>query len=147
MPDLISHVLLGLILAYIFNIKPRSIVVLGAILPDTLGKLKMINYLIPGAPEWITPFSNLFHNPLPLFIFVLIVALFFIIPYIKSILFISLGASSHLLADGTTKSFLFKGYLPILWADQYYYALLVLIVLYIIIIKYNLKIFGREEYG
>lgn len=145
MPDWISHILFGLIICHLFNIKRKSLVVLGAILPDLIGKIKMLNYLFPGSPDWIIPLSNVWHTPLPSIISALIIALFFNYPYLESAILLILGDISHFLSDGTAKSFLFDGYLPILWADQYYIAILVLALTYIFLLYFNLRFVRNNE--
>lgn len=147
MPDILSHILFALILTKLFNIKRKTLVVLGAVLPDILGKLKMINYLTPGAPPGIVDFSNLFHSPIPLFVSAFIVALFFEYPYLGSVFFIFLGNLSHLLLDGTTKSFLFNGYLPILWADQFYIWIIVLSITYCLLTVLDIQLIKDQQTG
>ena len=146
MPDWISHILFGLILCHLFSIKKKSLVILGALLPDLIGKLKMLNYLFPGAPDWLIPLSNLWHTPFPSILSAFLIALFFSYPYLETSILIILGDLSHFLSDGTTKSFIFNGYLPILWADQYYFAIIFFAVLYIILIIFNIKLIrGQNE--
>ena len=145
MPDWISHLLFGLIICHLFGIKKRSLVLLGSILPDLVGKIKMLNYLSPGSPDWVIPLSNFWHTPLPSIISALLVALFFSYPYLEAAILIILGDISHLLADGATKSFLFDGYLPLLWADQYYIAILVLGITYILLLYFDLRMVKNNE--
>ena len=42
MPDLMSHLLIGLIIAELFNVKKKSLVLLGTLVPDLLPKINMI---------------------------------------------------------------------------------------------------------
>lgn len=145
MPDWISHILIALIICHLFNIKKRSLVVVGALLPDLIGKIKMLNYLFPGSPDWIIPLSNVWHTPLPSIISALLVALLFSYPYLETAILIILGDISHFLSDGTTKSFLFDGYLPILWADQYYLAILTLGLIYFILLYFDVRWVRNNE--
>ena len=144
MPDWISHILFGLIICHLFNIKKKSLVILGALLPDIIGKLKMLNYIFPGSPDWLIPLSNVWHTPFPSIISALLIALFFFHQYLETAILIILGDISHFLSDGTTKSFIFDGYLPILWADQYYWAILFFAVIYAVLILFNIK-FVRDQ--
>ena len=145
MPDWISHLLFGLIICHLLSIQKKSLVLLGALLPDLIGKLKMLNYLFPGSPEWIIPISNFWHTPLPSFISVLLIALFFSYPYLNSVFLIWLGDVSHFLSDETTKSFLFNGYFPLIWADQYYFAIIFFAITYTLLRIFDLRIIRDEH--
>lgn len=146
MPDWVSHLLIGLIIVQLFDIRKKSLVLLGSILPDLVGKFKMLNYFFPGSPDWVIPLSNFWHTPLASFIAVCFVSLFFSYPYLTTSFLIWLGDISHFLADETTKSFLWQGYLPLLWADQYWIALIFLALLYYLLVMFNIKLL-RDAHG
>ncbi len=138
MPDLVSHVLIALILCELFNLKPKSLVILGAILPDITQKL----YLILPVSDALFWFLIPFHTPIGEILLSFIVIQFFSIDRKKSFLLLLLGWSSHFLSDMLSRHFLLGQLLlfpfswksfefGILWFDKYYYILVVLIIIYV----------------
>lgn len=155
MPDWISHILIALIICEIFKIKKKSLVVLGSLLPDMLGKLSLLN-LFTKVPEgfffWITvPF----HTPIGLLLMTLIICPIFKYNQKKVFSLITTGWVLHLLADLTNKHlvyspmfllfpFSWKTYeLGILWPEEY---LLVLVPLFIIYVGIRLFINLKTKY-
>ena len=150
MPDLLSHVLIGLILAELFNVKKKSLVVLGAIAPDILSKFYLIYFYFNLPP--IISFVP-FHTQVMMFLLSIVIAPLFRQDNVKIILLFNLGAMSHILADLTMKHFTVMGSriffpfdmsnytLNLIWPDDSLFILLGCFVIYIIIrsIKGNLN--------
>lgn len=142
MPDLLSHLLIGLILAEIFNIKKKSLVVLGAILPDLLSKLHLI-YLYFWIPLQISFIS--FHTPFMIFMLSLLISPLFMHNQLKTVLFINLGSMSHFLSDLMIKHFTVSGTrmlfpfsnqnytLNLIWPEQSIYVLVLCSLIYALI--------------
>ena len=150
MPDLMSHLLIGLILAEVFNIRKKSLVVLGAIAPDLLSKFHLL-YLHLGLQSPIS--FNLFHTPFIVFLISILIAPLFKYNKLKIILFFNIGAMSHFLSDLAMKHFTVIGTrlffpfsnsnytLNLIWPEQSIYILIVSLIIYIIIkfVKKNIK--------
>ena len=115
MPDWISHILIVLIIAQVFNVKQKSLLVLGALLPDILGKLKLLNYFFESTPPIIKMLSAYGHSVIVSLLVAGLIALFFLYPYFKTFSLIGIGVITHFLSDGLFKSFTYNGYLPILY--------------------------------
>ena len=142
MPDLLSHLIIGLILAELFNIKKKSLVVLGAIVPDLLSKFHLI-YLYFGLPPYISFVS--FHTPFMAFLLSILIAPLFRYDKLKTILFFNLGSMSHFLSDLTIKHFTITGtrlFFPIsnqnytlnlIWPEQSIYVLIASLFIYVVI--------------
>ncbi|MCK5282770.1 MAG: hypothetical protein KAK00_05155 [Nanoarchaeota archaeon] len=147
MPDLITHIIVGLILAKLLRVKKKSLVLLGAILPDMIYKLSLLG-LFFDIPENVFIFGLLpLHSPIGLIITTILISFIFKYPKHKTISSISLGWISHLLLDLTNKHYLIKQtymFMPLsykalelgwFWQDQYYFMLLaslaILIIIYI----------------
>tara|TARA_Y100000310_G_scaffold343159_1_gene449523 strand:- start:39160 stop:39624 length:465 start_codon:yes stop_codon:yes gene_type:complete len=152
MPDWVSHILIGLIIAEIFNLKPKSLVVLGALLPDFLFKIAALGVFIN------IPVTELYwtllpiHLPLGTLFVTLIISTFFRFNYTKTIILISIGTVTHYSSDALFKSFLINPqtmlFFPLswrmfsfdlLWANQFFIVLIISILVYGIvkIIKKN----------
>ncbi|MDI6655375.1 MAG: hypothetical protein QME59_05755 [Candidatus Hydrothermarchaeota archaeon] len=138
MPDWVSHVLIGLIICELFNVKKKSLVLLGALLPDliryTYLPAAFLN-LPPSTINYMDWFVVVAHLPVGIFLLTLFVSSFFSYNYKRTASLISAGWISHLSADFTTKhfnggySFLFpysfqKYELDLLWTEQYYIVLM-----------------------
>ena len=108
MPDLLTHVVVALILVKLFSIKKKSLVLLGAVLPDIMYKLSLLGFFF-RIPENIFQFGLLpFHSPIGLMIVTIFLAFLFKYPRLKTIALVSLGWVSHLLLDMTNKHYLIK---------------------------------------
>lgn len=142
MPDLMSHLIIALILSEIFNIKKKSIVALGALLPDVLSKGHLAYLHLNIAPA----FSFMpFHTPAILFLLSIIICSFFRYGKLKIILWTNLGSISHFLSDLTMKHFTIVGTrlffpfsmsnytLNLIWPEKSIYVLLFLSVAYVLI--------------
>ena len=140
MPDWISHILIALIIGHLFSVKKKSLLVLGAVLPDIMGKAKMLNSIFGGVFPDVTVLSNYGHSLAAALAASFFVALFFLYPYLKTGFLIAVGSISHLLSDGTTKDFMFSGPFPILWHDQYYIILIITLITYLTLKKFDIRI-------
>lgn len=149
MPDLLSHLIIGLILAELFNIKKRSLVVLGAIIPDILSKIHLIFFYF-GIPPLVSSIS--FHTPFMAFLISILIASLFKYNKLKIILFFNIGSISHFLSDLTIKHFTIQGSrlffplsntnytLNLVWPEQSIFILIGSLMLYLLIrtIKKNI---------
>src|SRR3989338_33983 len=146
MPDLMSHLVIGLILAELFNIKKKSLVVLGALTPDLLSKTNLIT-LHFGMPLQIS--TTPFHTTIVLLLASILIAPLFRYSKIKTIIFFNTGALSHFLSDITMKHFTIIGTrllypfsrtnytLNLIWPEQSVYILVVSLFIYIAIRIYK----------
>ncbi len=98
MPEWFTHVALGLLLAELFNVNRKSIVVVGAILPDILVKLTLVRLFLP-LPNIDYSILGALHVPFVFFLFTLVVAPLFRYHYGRIVLWLNLGAMSHFLSD------------------------------------------------
>jgi len=142
MPDLMSHLLIGLILAEMLNVKKKSIVVLGALVPDILAKIHLA-YFYVGIEQPLT-FVH-FHTPLMAFLLSVVIAPLFQYKMFTTILYFNMGSISHFLADfpikhftevGTIFFFPFstKGYtLNWVWPEQSIYIFITTLLVYLLI--------------
>lgn len=142
MPDWMSHLIIGLILAEVFNIRKKSLVVLGTLAPDILSKIQLIYFYFGISP----PISFIsFHTPLMWFLLSILIAPLFKYDRLKTILLINIGALSHFLSDLTIKHFggsgtrLFFPFsnsnytLNLIWPEQSVYILIASLVIYLIV--------------
>jgi hypothetical protein len=105
MPSLLAHIFLGMILAYVFRVKKKSVLLFGAILPD----IKIFLYLLAtpllglsAANSMIIPIHSVFGS--------LLLALFFasILPkaeYKRNLWLLSLGIAAHFVLDASIYPF------------------------------------------
>ena len=148
MPDLMSHLLIGLILAELFRIRKKSLVVLGAIAPDLLGKVHLIYFYLKLPP--VISFVS-FHTPVIVFLISILIAPLFIHNKFKTVLFFNIGAMSHFLSDLTMKHFTIRGSrlffpfssdnysLGLVWPEDSIFILIGCLLIYLII-----KIFKKD---
>ena len=140
MPDLLSHVLIGLIIAELFNMK-KSLLVLGSILPDILSKIYLLTFFfhINSDLLFVTIF---FHSLVMGLIIPGLITPFFKYDWKKTYLSVMLGFMAHLFADSfsrhyhngiilypfaePTKFFSFN----LLWVEQYWIILVMSIIMY-----------------
>ena len=146
MPDWISHILLGLIIAEIFKIKKKSLVVLGSILPDIILKAYTLSLLTPIPLNFMFWFFYPLHTIAGALLLSFIIAIFFQYEAKKTFFLIFIGALFHILLDMTTKPILYniqgllffpfswKAYdIGIFYSEQYWLVLIMLAVAYSII--------------
>ena len=91
MPDLITHVLIGLIICELFNIRRKSLVILGSVLPDLVLKISLLSFFIDFPMKEIKWLLIPFHTPVGLILLTIIIILFFRGEYFLNFLPISLG--------------------------------------------------------
>lgn len=153
MPDLMSHLLIGLILTELFNVKKKSIVLLGALIPDLLSKMSLLfAYLqIHHTMRW-----DSFHTPFMAFLLGILVSAFFRYDNLNVIIYFNIGSMSHFISDLTIRHFgeggtrlLFpfsiKSYsLNLLWPEQSIYVLIAAALIYLIIKISRRKIWAAE---
>jgi len=146
MPDWITHILIGLIIAEVFNIKRKSLVVIGSILPDILVKLELVSVLTPVDKYAITWLFNPLHTPIGMILFSLLLVPLFNLGRYKIYFLLFIGWASHLLSDLINKHvllgqnlllfpFSWKNFeLGLIWPDEYYILLLPLALTYCVIL-------------
>ncbi|MBI2546229.1 hypothetical protein HYV81_03550 [Candidatus Woesearchaeota archaeon] len=147
MPDWIAHILIGLILAELFRVKRKSLVVVGAILPDILVKLELLSVLIPVDKYAITWLFNPLHTPIGMILFTVLLLPLFAVPYLQTYYLLFIGWGSHLIADVVFNKhvllsqnlllfpFSWHGFeIGLVWPDEYYFVLLPLAIIYCIIL-------------
>lgn len=143
MPDLMSHLIIGLILAELLSIRKKSLVILGALMPDVLSKLFLVYvyFNIPPVVSFVP-----FHTPFMMLLLSILIAPLFNHNKIKTLLFINLGSISHFLSDMTMKHFgvigsrlLFpfslENYtLNLIWPNNSFYILMLTLLIYLVIV-------------
>ena len=102
MPDWLTHVVIALFFAELFRIEKKSLVVLGALLPDFLSKLHLIFFYL-GISEYLT--FSLLHTPMMVFLVILLIAPLFRYSQKKVVLWLGLGAVTHFVFDVTMRHF------------------------------------------
>ncbi len=141
MPDWMSHLLISLIVAELFNIEKKSLVLLGALIPDLLSKVFLLYFYLDTFKD--LSFSS-FHTPLVCFILTILIAPLFKYDKVKTVFLINIGLITHFLSDLTMRHFtsgmnLFfplsiKSYkLDLIWPEQSIYVLIASLVVFIII--------------
>jgi hypothetical protein len=153
MPDWISHILIALIIVELFNIKPRSLVVLGSILPDFFFKSSILGAF------FTIPISEIYwgllplHLPIGTFLFTLVIASLFRFNYPLTILLITIGWTTHYASDALFKNFIINpqamllfpfSWRPfgfnILWSNEYYIILIITILVYTTIKLFKVRL-------
>jgi len=105
MPSLLAHIFLGMLLAYLFRVKEKSVLLLGAILPD----IKIFLYLLAAPLLGLSAANSLIipvHSPFGS----LLLALFFasLLPkggYKRDLFLLCLGVASHFALDASIYPF------------------------------------------
>ena len=144
MPDWVTHIAIGLLILELYPVKKKSLVLLGAILPDLLPKLVLLRLLIP-IPSLDYVFLSAFHTPFVLFFVTMLLAPLFRYDYWKVVGGITIGTTSHFLSDALLQHFvggvnlfypvLLKHYtLNLVWPDQSYLIFIPVVILYLIVI-------------
>ena len=149
MPDWISHILIGLIVAELFGIKKKGLVVLGSLLPDFVVKINLLSAFF-HINDNILFVTRLYHSPLMGIIIPALVTPLFKYDLKKTYLYITLGFMLHLFADSFTRhyndgillypfSYGFFSFI-IFWPEQYWIILVFCLVIYFVIkIKKNTR--------
>lgn len=142
MPDWMSHLLIGLIISELFNIKKKSLVLLGALAPDLLPKIHLL-YIHLNLPS-IVSFTPI-HTPFMVFLISVLIAPIFRYNRFKTILLFNIGALSHFVSDLSMKHFVIVGtrlFYPItnknftlnlIWPDQSIFILFSALIIYVAI--------------
>lgn len=142
MPDLMSHLLIGLILAEFFNARKKSLVVLGALMPDLLAKPFLI-YLHLGIPQNLS--FTAFHTPIMAFLLSVVISPLFKFDAVRTVLYLNIGLMSHFFSDSSIRHFSglgvqffypfsIRGYsLGLIWPEQSVYVLIVCLAAYAVI--------------
>ncbi|MBW2976269.1 hypothetical protein KY347_02375 [Candidatus Woesearchaeota archaeon] len=149
MPDLMSHLIIGLLLAEVFNIRKKSLIVLGALAPDILSKIPLIFfYFGTASPVSFVPF----HTPFMWLLLSILLAPLFRYDKLKTVLFFNIGSISHFLSDLTMKHFDIVGtrlFFPFsnanytlnwIWPEQSIYILIVSLFVYMAVRVINKSI-------
>lgn len=138
MPDWVSHILIGLIICEVYDINKKSLVLLGTLLPDFIGRIYLVGLILslpPGIQDYIIWFGMPGHTLIGMFLLALAATPLFNYDFKKTLQLISIGLTSHILADLTTKHFMggitiffpftAKNYtLNVLWQEQFYIVLI-----------------------
>ena len=98
MPEWVTHLLLGLIAAEVFSVRKKSVVLLGAILPDLLVKLVLVKLFLP-IPNIDYSLLGAFHVPFVFLLSTFLLATWFRYSYWHIVLWLNLGALTHFLSD------------------------------------------------
>ena len=142
MPDWLSHILIGLIFAELFNIDKKGLVLLGSLLPDFLVKINLLP-LFFHVNENLIFVTRLYHSPVMGLIMPAIIAPLFRYGWKKTYLFVMLGFMLHLFADSFTKHYsdgillypFSHGFFSfnVFWPEQYWIIMVGSLVAYIAI--------------
>ncbi len=148
MPDWLTHVAIGLLFAELFSVRKKSIVLLGAILPDILPKIILLQLLFP-LPVFNNNILEAAHVPFIFFLGTMMVAPLFRYNYWKIVGWLNLGAVSHFLADALLRHFGGGGVrllyplasqkytLNLVWQDQTYLIFTPVLLLYLMVQWYK----------
>ncbi|MEA2037926.1 MAG: metal-dependent hydrolase [Nanoarchaeota archaeon] len=142
MPDWMSHILIGLIIVDIFNIRKKSLVLLGALLPDLIAKFFLLFFYLGLSIKGISVGS--FHTPVMCFLLSILIAPLFKYNRLKTIFILNIGLLTHFLSDITMRHFtsgtrLFFPFsmqsyrIDLLWPEQSIYVLFLSFIIYIFI--------------
>ena len=146
MPDWTTHILFALILCEAFRLKPKSLVCLGAIVPDILLKsLTPLSSLGLDSSVLYKAFTP-FHTPIGSVLVAIGISTFIEIPIIRSTVLMIIGIASHFFLDIFQAHGVFGETMvlfPLSWKNyeigwlsinHFYYFLAPMLVLYVTII-------------
>ena len=147
MPDWFTHVLIGLIIAETLNVRKKSLILIGTIIPDILPKLVLLRLFIP-IPSINYTVLKAFHTPFMMVIAIMLIAPLFRYSYRKVVVLMSAGALSHLLADAALRHFaggvqllypfsMEKYSFNFFWPNESFIIMIPLIFIYITIAMYR----------
>lgn len=152
MPDWLTHILIALIICELFKIKRKSLVLLGALLPDIIFKGVILGNLFSIPLTNLYWFLMPFHLPTGAFLFTVFLTPFFRYNQKKVFILITIGWISHLLADLTAKylylftneqalllfPFSWKSFsFNLVWPEKYYLVLILSVIIYFTIIVFR----------
>lgn len=148
MPDWLSHIIIGLLVAEIFNIDKKGLVVLGSLLPDFVVKINLLGAFF-HVNDSLLFVTRLYHSPVMGLVIPAIIAPLFKYDWKKTYLYIMLGFMLHLFADSFTRHY-YDGILlypfsngffsfNVFWPEQYWIILIMSLVAYALVkyIKYG----------
>ena len=149
MPDWFTHVLIGLIIAEVFNVRKKSLILIGTILPDILPKLVLLRLFIP-IPNISYSTLKAFHTPFVMVIVILLAAPIFKYSYKKAVVLMGTGAISHMLADAALTHFaggvrllypfsMEKYSFNFFWPNESFIIMIPLLIMYIAIVAIRRK--------
>lgn len=141
MPDWMSHLLIGLIVAELFGIRKKSLVLLGALMPDLIAKFFLLFFYLGF---WNNIGLDSFHTPIMCFLLAILISPLFMYDKIRTIFLVSIGLITHFLSDLIIRHFesgirlFFPFYmrfyrLDVIWPEQSIYVLIASLVVYIFI--------------
>jgi len=143
MPDWLSHVIIGLIICEIFNLKPKSLVIFVALLPDFVTKISYLRLFFDI--QNLNQYLFIAHTMIGALLITMIILPFFRYPELKVFKLVIIGWISHIFADYLFNFAFEPQYLPffpffwqkinigIIWADYYYVITITSIMIYLII--------------
>jgi len=142
MPDWLSHIIIGLIVAELFNIDKKGLVVLGSLLPDFVVKINLLSAFF-HVNDKLLFVTRLYHSPVMGLIIPALIAPFFKYNRKKTYFFIMMGFMLHLFADSFTRHY-YDGILlypvsnsffsfNIFWPEQYWIITITSLILYALI--------------
>ena len=158
MPDWISHIFIGLTICELFNVKKKSLVLIGTLLPDLLIKMHLLELIIPVKGNKIYWAMLPYHSPAGAVLITLLIVQLFKFNRLKAFLLVTVGWVSHLVADLTNKHMLEGGmrlFLPlswkymefgITWAEQYYINMGVTALIYLIVVIIKNVLIAKSEH-
>ena len=150
MPDWVSHILIGLVVAELFNIDKKSLIVLGSLLPDFVVKVYLLSFFF-SVNDTLLFVSMLYHSPIMGLIIPGLLVPFFKYDWKKTYICITLGFMLHLLADSFTGGYgtgillypFSHGFFSfnIFLANQYWIILIGSVIAYAIVklVKYRIS--------
>lgn len=139
MPDWLSHIIIGLIVAEILSINKKGLVVLGSLLPDFIVKINLLTAFF-HVNDNLLFVTRLYHSPIMGLVIPAIIVPLFKFNWKKTYIYIMLGFMSHLFADSFTKHY-YDGILlypfstsffsfNVFWPEQYWIMLIISLIIY-----------------
>jgi len=142
MPDWLSHIIIGLLVAEVFNIDKKGLVVLGSLLPDFVVKINLLPAFF-HVNDNLLFVTRLYHSPVMGLIIPAIIAPLFKYDWRRTYIYIMLGFMLHLFADSFTRHYydgillypISNGFFSfnVLWPEQYWIILIVSLVAYALV--------------
>jgi len=142
MPDWLSHIIIGLLVAEVFNIDKKGLVVLGSLLPDFVVKINLLPVFL-HINDNLLFVTRLYHSPVMGLIIPAIIAPLFKYDWRRTYIYIMLGFMLHLFADSFTRHYydgillypISNGFFSfnVLWPEQYWIILIVSLVAYALV--------------
>ncbi len=146
MPDWFTHIVIGLILVELLPIKKKSLLLLGAILPDIIPKIVLLKLFIPLPSLLVSTNLSIIHTPLIILLSTILLAQLFKYSKYKVILWLNIGAFSHFISDAMLRHFgdagvrffyplsMHKFSYGLFWPNESYWLLIPLLPSYLVIV-------------